>query len=390
MLQRILKPLASNSFFLFGARGTGKSTFIAGQFLAGADPDDVLAIDLLDPEQEDRYVRHPELLERVLAARPRPPRWVFIDEVQRAPRLLDLAHRLIEAKGQKFILTGSSARKLRRRAANLLAGRAYLCRLFPLTQRELGAAFDLDAALRWGSLPKLLSLTTDLERKAYLRSYGLTYLKEEIVAEQALRRLDPFREFLEVSAQSNGATVNASRIGRQIGADVKTVQSYFQILEDTWVGMLLPAYHRSVRKSQSVHPKFYLFDPGVKAALEGSLDSPPAPGSAAYGAAFEHWMVLEFARLNEYLGTDYRLSYLRTKDDAEIDLVLSKARRPTLLVEFKSTPRIDEVEVRKLARLRKDIPNSSAFYVSRDEQRQKMDGVVCLPWHAAPLAVLSG
>lgn len=381
MIQRILRPLRSNSFFLFGARGTGKSTFVVKQFLSNSKPDDSLLIDLLDPEQEDRYARRPELLERVLAAQTRPPEWIIIDEVQRAPRLLDLAHRLIESKGLKFILTGSSARKLRRGASNLLAGRAFLCRMFPLTQRELGTAFELSCVLRWGSLPKLSSLATDAEKKAYLTSYGLTYLKEEIQAEQLVRKIEPFREFLEVAAQSNGMILNASRIARQIGSDVKTVQSYFQILEDTWVGFPLPAYHRSVRKSQTSHPKFYLFDPGVKGALERSLDAVPVPGSFAYGDVFEHWVILEFHRLNEYLGRDYRLSYLRTKDGAEIDLVLSKPGSRTILVEIKSAERIDEVEVNKLHRLQKDISGSSAFYLSRDESAQKIGDVRCLPWY---------
>ncbi len=387
MIHRILRPLKSNSFFLFGARGTGKSTFVMKQFLADSKPDDSLLIDLLDPEQEDRYARHPEFLERILAARTSPPKWVIIDEVQRAPRLLDLAHRLIEKKGLKFILTGSSARKLRHGASNLLAGRAFLCRMFPLTQRELGDAFELSSVLRWGSLPKLQSLATDAEKKAYLTSYGLTYLKEEIQAEQLVRKLAPFREFLEVAAQSNGTILNASRIARQINSDVKTVQSYFQILEDTWLGFSLPAYHRSVRKSQASHPKFYLFDPGVKRALERSLDATPVPGSFAYGEVFEHWVILEFHRLNEYLGKDYRMSYLRTKDGAEIDLVLSKPGSGTILIEIKSTERIDEVEVNKLYRLQKDITGSSAFYLSRDESAQKIGPVRCLPWHKGLLEI---
>jgi len=381
MFRRLLKPLKSSSFFLFGARGSGKTTFVLKQFLPPLDATQYFLIDLLDPEQEDRYARSPKLLERLLASKARPPRWVVIDEVQRVPRLLDLAHRLIESKSYRFILTGSSARKLRSGAANLLAGRAFLYRMFPLTQAELGSRFELDAALHWGSLPRIFSLKTSAEKKAYLRSYGLTYLKEEIQAEQIVRRLDPFREFPEMAAQTNGAILNASRIARQIGADVKTVQSYFQILEDTWAGFFLPAYHRSVRKSQTSHPKFYLFDTGVKRALERSLDAALAPGTSAYGDAFEHWVVLEFHRLNEYSGKEYRLSYLRTKDGAEVDLVLSKPRSRTLLIEIKSSARVDELEARKLRRLQADVPGSAALYLSRDEYAQTIEGVRCLPWH---------
>ncbi|MBI4677270.1 MAG: ATP-binding protein [Elusimicrobia bacterium] len=381
MFQRLLKPLRSGSFFLFGARGSGKSTFVLKQFLPPSEAGRCLILDLLDPEVEDRYARDPKLLERLLDSMARPPRWVVIDEVQRVPRILDMAHRLIESKGLKFILTGSSARKLRSGASNLLAGRAFLYRLFPLTQAELGPRFDLDAVLHWGSLPRIFSLKTVAEKRAYLRSYGLTYLKEEIQAEQVVRRLDPFREFLEVAAQANGTVLNASRVARQIGVDVKTVQSYFQILADTWAGFFLPAYHRSVRKSQTAHPKFFLFDPGVKRALERSLDSGLASGTSAYGDAFEHWVVLEFQRLNEYAGKDYRLSYLRTKDGAEADLVLSKPGSRTVLVEIKSSARADELEARKLRRLQAAVPDSAAFYLSRDELSQTIDGVRCLPWH---------
>ncbi len=381
MFQRLLRPLKSGSFFLFGARGSGKSTFVLKQFLPPLDPERYVLIDLLDPEQEDRYARSPKLLERQLDARKSPPSWIVIDEVQRVPRLLDLAHRLIESRGLKFILTGSSARKLRAGASNLLAGRANLCRMFPLTQAELGTRFELDAALSWGSLPRIFALKTAAEKKAYLKSYGLTYLKEEIQAEQVVRRLDPFREFLEVAAQSNGGVLNASRIARQIGADYKTVQSYFQILEQTWVGFFLPAHHRSVRKSQTEHPKFYLFDTGVRRALERSLDAALVPGTSAYGDAFEHWVVLEFYRLNECLGKDYRLSYLRTKDGAEVDLILSRPHSRTLLVEIKSSARVDELEVRKLRRLQAGVPGSAAYFLSRDEDIQTIDGVRCLPWH---------
>ena len=388
MIQRIVQPLRSNSFFLFGARGTGKSTFIAKQFLSALKPDEVLLIDLLDPEEEDRYARGPESLEKHVASLSRPPRWIVIDEVQRVPRLLDLAHRLIVSRGLKFILTGSSARKLHRGASNLLAGRAFLNRLFPLTRLELGSAFDLASALHWGSLPRLCALTADAEKKAYLKSYGLTYLKEEIQAEQVVRKLDPFREFLEVAAQSNGDILNANRIARQIGSDAKTVQSYFQILEDTWVGFSLPAYHRSVRKSQTAHPKFYLFDPGVKRALERSLDAPLTPGSYAYGSAFEHWVMLEFYRMNEYLGRDYRLSYFRTKDGAEVDLILSKPKSPTILIEIKSAAKIDEIEVNKLRRLHKDFAGSRAFYLSQDPYTAEIDGVRCLPWHQGLAEIL--
>ena len=265
VFRRLLQIPRRHSFFLFGARGTGKTTWIREAF----GPDAALYLDLLDPETEDLYRRTPGRLEQQVRALPGSVEWILIDEVQRAPRLLDVAHRLIESTGKRFVLTGSSARKLRRGASNLLAGRAFVYSLYPLTVPELQDSFVLDDALRWGTLPGLFSLDADEDRRAYLRAYALTYLKEEIVAEQIVRRLDPFRQFLEVAAQSNGAIVNYANIARDVGADPKTVITYFSILEDTLVGFLLPAFHRSIRKQQRVNPKFYFFDTGPNARWIG-------------------------------------------------------------------------------------------------------------------------
>ena len=253
MFRRLLKTTRSHSFFLFGARGTGKTTYIKDSF----DLDASLYIDLLDPEIEDAYRRMPQRFENQVRALPDAIKWVLIDEVQRAPRLLDIVHRLIESSEKRFVLTGSSSRKLKRGASNLLAGRAFVYHLHPLTVPELGEFFDLDQALRWGMLPGVYSLSEDEDRQAFLRAYALTYLKEEIASEQVVRRLDPFRYFLEVAAQSNGMIINYAKIAEDVGVDPKTVVAYFTILEDTLVGFLLPAYHRSVRKQQRVSPKFY-------------------------------------------------------------------------------------------------------------------------------------
>ena len=294
MFPRLLEPSRRNSFFLFGARGTGKTTWIQDAFA----PDASLYVDLLDPEMEDRYRRRPGLLESEVRALPASVEWILIDEVQRVPRLLDVAHRLIESTGRRFVLTGSSGRKLRRGVSNLLAGRAFVYNLYPLTVPELQEAFALDDALRWGTLPKIYSLESAEDKRAYLRAYALTYLKEEIVAEQIIRRLDPFREFLEVAAQSNGAIVNYTNIARDVGADPKSVISYFSILEDTLVGYLLPAYHRSIRKQQSANPKFYYFDTGVKRSLQRTLDVPLRTGTYEYGKAFEHFVITQILHLS--------------------------------------------------------------------------------------------
>ena len=376
MIQRALKPLSGRSFLLFGARGTGKTTFLRQCF---ADRR-VLWIDLLDPEQEDRFSKHPEELSQQLATEKVPPDWVVIDEIQKVPRLLDVVHLEIERRGVKFALTGSSARKLKHGASNLLAGRAFVYHLHPFTSVELGEAFRLEEALRLGTMPGLLALQSDEERAAFLRAYALTYLKEEVWAEHLIRKLDPFRKFLEVAAQSNGEIVNYANIARDVGADTKTVMTYFQILEDTHLGFLLEAHHRSVRKRQTQAPKFYLFDPGAKRAIDGTLTVELRPNTYEFGRAFEHFVILEAIRLSQYRQNDYRFSYLRTKDKAEVDLVVERPGKTTALVEIESTDRVDERDTGPLERLARDFPNSEAFVFSRDPAAKAIDTVRAVPW----------
>lgn len=373
MFNRLVKPLKSNSFFLFGARGTGKSTFLR-TFL----PADSCCLDLLDDEVLDDLMLRPKLIDALCESRKH--EWIILDEVQRLPKLLNTVHRMIEKHKQKFAITGSSSRKLKRGAANLLAGRAFVNNLFPLTCAEMGESFNLEEVLHWGSLPKLFSLGSPAEKKAYLRSYCLTYINEEIKAEQIVRKLEPFREFLIVAAQSAGKILNYSTIGREVGAQVPTVQTYFQILEETYLGFILPHYHKSVRKSQIGAPKFYFADNGVKKALEQSLDSPPTPGTSQYGDLFEAFVIQEVFRLNEYYQKDFRLSYFHTKNDAEIDLILSKGSK-VYLIQIKSTKRVEEVEVRKLARQKEFFKGSvQAYFVSNDSSAMTLNEVHCCHW----------
>ncbi len=383
MFKRLLQTTHNRSFFLFGARGTGKTTWLRQTF----DANQSMYLDLLDPEVEDVYLRTPGRLEMQVRALPDGVAWVLVDEVQRVPRLLDVAHRLIENTDKRFALTGSSARKLRRGASNLLAGRASVHNLYPLTVHELADAFDLDDALHWGTLPTIHSLDTAEDRRAYLRAYALTYLREEIVAEQLVRRLDPFRRFLEVAAQTNGLILNCANVARDVGADPKTVSTYFEILEDTLVGFLLPAFHRSVRKQQRVSPKFYFFDTGVKRALDRTLAIPLRPGTYEYGRAFEHFTITQIVHLARYRYPDWRCSYLRTGAGAEIDLIIDRPGLPTALIEIKSSPRIDATGTRQLARFASEFRDPLAICVSRDPTQMSVDGVRCLHWRDA-LAVL--
>jgi len=377
MYHRLCKPLVSNSFFLFGSRGTGKSTLLETLF-AGKP---TLWIDLLDAEEARRYLLHPELLEE------RAPRdgktWVVIDEVQRVPALLNHVHRLIEKRKIKFALTGSSARKLKRGAANLLAGRAFLNYLHPLTSAELGRDFSLGDALHWGTLPRLVSLADTLEKQEYLRAYSNTYLKEEIREEQVVRQIEPFLRFLEVAAQCNGEPLNFSKIARDCGTDPKAVERYYQVLEDTLVGFFLPPFHRSVRKRQLQRSKFYFFDLGVKRSLEGSLQVPLLPRTSEYGKAFEHFVILECLRLNDYHRKDYRFSYLRTKDDLEVDLIVERPGKKLLLMEIKSTERVDGTQVSKLHGLQSALSPCELWVVAQEKSPRRIEKAEILPWQEA-------
>ncbi|MFO1518940.1 MAG: AAA family ATPase [bacterium] len=376
MLNRSIKLLKSNSLFLFGPRGTGKSFLLKQQFEGLR----TLWIDLLDPLTEDRYARRPDELRSEILHQKKTWDWVVLDEVQKLPRLLDVVHQLIESHRIRFALTGSSARKLKRGAANLLAGRAFVYHLFPLTYREMEEKFDLNAALRWGGLPRVFLMEEEEEKKLFLKTYATTYLKEEIWAEQIVRRLDPFRKFLEIAAQANGEIVNYSNIAKDVGVDNKTVQSYFQILEDTLVGFFLEPYHRSIRKQQRQSPKFFFFDTGVKRALEGTLNQELVPNTYGYGKTFEHYLLLEMKRLNDYGQKDFRFSYLLTKDGAEIDLILERPGLPAALVEIKSTDHTDERDTQALEHFLPDFKKAEAFCLSRDPIPKKIGKVSMLPW----------
>jgi len=383
MIPRLIEPARTNSFFLFGARGTGKTTFLRDRF----QQTKALWIDLLDPEQEDLYARRPVDLARQIAAKREQIEWVVIDEVQKVPSLLNVVHAQIESDGPFFAMTGSSARKLKADSVNLLAGRAFVYSLFPFTHVELGADFQLDEALRFGTLPKLTDFAEAEEKNAYLRAYALTYLKEEVWTEHLVRRIDPFRSFLEIASQCNGEPVNYTNIARDVGVDHKTVASYFQILEDTLLGFLLEPFHRSVRKRQAKAPKFFLFDPGIKRALDRTLGVELRPRTYAYGKAFEHFLVVEAMRLNVCRQKDYRFSYLRTKDGAEIDLIVERPGRPLALLEIKSSERVDERDTKPLERFLRDFPVAEAFCLSLDPRAKKIGAVHALPWQEGLRAI---
>jgi uncharacterized protein len=376
MFSRLRRFSKKHSFFLFGPRGTGKITLLRERF----DKRECLWLDLLDTSVEDRFYRNPGDLYAIVKALPNEITYVVLDEIQKVPKLLDEVHRLIEETDKIFVLTGSSARKLKHGGVNLLAGRAFVYHLHALSCFELKGEFSLDQALHWGTLPKIFSLKQDSEKSEFLRSYADIYLKEEIWSEHVIRKLQPFRRFLEVAAQCNGKIINYANIARDVGVDDKTVREYFQILEDTMIGFFLEPHHNSFRKRLVEKPKFYFFDPGVVRSLSRRLSVPLTPKTAAYGEAFEHFILLEFIRLGSYFQSDYRFSFVRTSSDVEIDLMVERPGKPHLCIEIKSSDTIDEMDIKPFLKLTEDIPNCEAIVLSQDRFMKKFGHVTCYPW----------
>ena len=334
MLKRLLELPKAHSCFLFGPRQVGKTTLVESVLL----PASCRTYDLLRTDEYMRLVSHPSLLREEVLHRPSPVKDIFIDEIQRIPALLDEVQVVMESKRPpRFILSGSSARKLKRAQANLLGGRAWTLQLHPLTHTEIGEGFDLHKALEVGTLPRIYLEESREAANQYLKSYVETYLREEIEAEALVRSSGTFLRFLFLAGQESGRLLNYSSIARDTGTTNTTVKEYFKILEDTLIGRFLLPFHKSPRQRLSQHPKFYLFDTGVERALTRKLSLQLEPWTREYGEAFEHWVINETARLGGYLGKDFELSYLRTERGAEVDLVIELPRGGIIGVEIKST-----------------------------------------------------
>jgi len=376
MFERFLELSQNQSAFLFGARGVGKTTLLNSlPWLKNA-----LMINLLEAKTENHFARNPDALTDIVKALPDEQTHVIIDEIQKLPKLLDIVHHLIETTDKIFILTGSSAKKLRHGGANLLAGRALLYNLFPLTYEEVKDQFNLTEALQYGMLPKLFDLANDLEKQLFLETYVNLYLREEVWAEKYVRDLAPFRHFLEVAAQCNGKKVILSNIAKDVGVSDYTVQDYFSILEDTLIGYYLHPFQHSFRKRLSKKPKFYFFDTGVVRALMRLVEIPLSEGTSAYGEAFEHFVINQCLQLASYRHRFYRFSYLATKDDAEIDLVVERPGQKILFIEIKSTTMVEARHLSTLKQLAKDFGDCEAVCFSRDIYPKKIDNISVYPW----------
>jgi predicted AAA+ superfamily ATPase len=337
MVLRSLKCPAY-SFFLFGPRGIGKSTWLK-DVLKGA-----LLIDLLDTSVYFELARDPHRLD-AMAGACADGSWIIIDEVQKVPALLDEVHRLMESKRIRFALCGSSARKLKRGGADLLAGRALTLNMEGLSAGELGAAFDPVHAMDWGTLPFVLH---NRDRAAdILAAYFNTYLKEEIREEGLIRRVPPFVRFLNIAGQLNGQMVNGSNIAREAGVARATIDTYFAILVDTLVGHFLPPWRPGMKVRESAHPKFYWFDPGVARAAAGLLRDPV--DRAWQGTALETVVYHELRVYNETAGNHRPIGYYRTPAGVEIDFIIETTPRGTgrkpavVAIEVKRADKWDRV-----------------------------------------------
>lgn len=370
---RLLKLPPRRSALLLGPRQTGKTTLVAQQLPARA-----WTLDLLRHDEFLRYARDPSAFRRAVEEQARRGvKVVFVDEVQKVPELLDEVQGLIGRLGVRFVLSGSSARKLRRGGANLLAGRADSLRLHPLVVEEHGEAFDLERALRFGALPAVVA-ADDEEARALLHAYAEIYLREEIQAEALVRNLGGFARFLDVAAAQCGELLNAAAVGREAALASRTVHEYFQILEDTLLGFRLEAWRRSVRKRLVTHPRFYLFDTGVTNALNRRLTSAPDP--VTRGRLFEQWLVLECRRLLDYARSEAQIFFWRTNHGAEVDLLLEKHGRILAAAEVKSGARVSGADLEGLRSFAEEYPEVPRFVVTPGAEPQRLQGVLVTHW----------
>lgn len=351
---------------------TGKTTLMRGLNAA-------LYFDLLDPEEELRYRAAPKTFWEELAALPQRST-VIVDEIQRVPELLNYVQMGIDRMSHLFLLSGSSARKLRRGGANLLGGRALDLRLHPLTCTEMGERFSVQDALSYGTLPLIADLVASGRRGLaveHLRSYITTYIKEEIQAEALTRNVGAFQRFLAVAVQSNAQVIEFANVSRECSVAASTVKEYFGILEDTLLGSFLWPVHHSERKK--ARPKFYFFDTGVVRALQNQLVDNPTPRER--GLLFETWFIGELRRRRDYGRRPHEFGFYRERD-VEVDLVISDGAGPRLGMELKSGTA--EASSRAIELFKKRFPGAPIVVASLvDTRPRKTQGIDVLPWRDA-------
>jgi predicted AAA+ superfamily ATPase len=357
--------LAKKSFFLFGPRSTGKSSLIDHQLATQA-----LVIDLLQGDVFLQLSAKPWELAGIIEAHKGEFKYVIIDEIQKIPQLLDEVHHLIEKKSLRFLLTGSSARKLRKSGVNLLAGRAWTAELFPLVMQEI-PDFDLNRYLLYGGLPQVyLSLYPNEELKAYIN----TYLKEEIQVEALVRNLQSFARFLETSALTSGKMINFAELSNDIAVPASTVREFYHILEDTLVGFILPAWSKSVKRKAMSTAKFYFFDVGVRNKIAGIKELPEQ--STEYGDAFEHFLAMELRAYLSYTRSEEKLSYWHSYSDYEVDFIIGD----TIAIEVKSTNKPSSKHLKGLKALAEENICSKYYLVCMCSTSQIINQIHILNW----------
>jgi uncharacterized protein len=356
----IKKLLEKKSHFLFGPRSTGKSTLIK------ATLPNVKVYNLLQATVYQRLLKNPELIEQEYTNE----EIIVIDEVQKLPSILDEVHRLIEEKGIRFLLTGSSARKLRHGGANLLAGRARSASLFPLVYKEI-TDFDLLKVLNYGSLPQIYTSDEPLED---LESYVATYLQEEIKAEAVTRNVQAFSEFLDIIALANGNEINYEGFASDCQVSPNTLKNYIQILEDTLLGHKLPAFTKTKKRKSITRSKFYLFDIGVTNFLANR--SQIKFKSKEFGEVFEQFIILEVKAYLSYTRNKAKMSYWRSTSQYEVDLLLNDQ----VAIEIKGTENVTEKHLKGLKAIKEENIFSKYLIVSNDPNKRILDEFEILPW----------
>jgi uncharacterized protein len=342
-----------------------------------------ITFNLLKVDIQNRFKQNPEELSKIVKALPEKIQYIIIDEIQKVPMLLDVIHDLIETTDKHFIMTGSSARKLKGVGANLLAGRAFMNYLHPFSYFEVENQFNLMDALQFGLMPQIFEYPDNEMKERYLQTYTHMYLKEEIWEEHFIKELEPFRRFLEVAAQMNGKIINYSNIAKDVGIDDKTVKSYYTILEDTLVGFFLEGFTHSFRKRLSTKPKFYFFDMGISRALSRMLSVPLVQSTAGYGEAFEHFIILECMKLRDAQHLEYKFSYLQTRDGVEVDLVVERPGKLPLFIEIKSSTHIHPESISGFLHLSKDFGQCEAICICDEPYEKMIEHVRVIPWKTA-------
>jgi predicted AAA+ superfamily ATPase len=365
MYKRTLKLPTSKSLFLFGPRGTGKSTFLKTNYPKA------VYLDLLESELFQELLAHPQRLSQFFGGSK--SKTIVIDEVQKIPELLNEVHRLIEKDKLQFILTGSSARKLKKSTTNMLAGRALEYRFFPLTAEELGADFNLKNSLQFGHLPSIFS---EENPKKYLKSYISSYLKEEVQQERLTRNLAAFSRFMETATFSQAQLLNVSEVARECFVERKVVEDYFLILEDLLMSIRLPVFSKKAKRKLVTHLKFFYFDVGIFRSLRprGPLDS----DDSIDGLALETLVLQEIRACNSYYDLEYQIFFWRTQSGQEVDFILygSKGLKA---IEVKLSSRIRDDDLKGLFAFKADYPDAECVLIYGGLRPLKIKDILLIP-----------